>query len=118
MSEILKLVGARIRDVRKSRGLSQEALAEKSGFNPSYIGFVERAERNISLINLEKIAKALNVSVYQLFSYVREFEDLTENESRIKEILSLLKNRDSRDLDMAKNVLLEIFERYDNKSNK
>ncbi|PUA41048.1 transcriptional regulator [Paenibacillus elgii] len=118
MSEILKLVGSRIRDVRKSRGLSQEALAEKAGFNSSYIGFIERAERNISLVNLEKIAKALNVGVYQLFSYVREYEDLTENETRIKEILSVLKNRDQRDLDMVRNVLIEIFERYDNKSNK
>lgn len=115
MSETLKLVGARIRDIRKSKGLSQEALAELAGFNSSYIGFIERAERNISILNLEKIAVALRVGVSDLFSYVREYEDLAESESRLKEILSMLKNRDSRDLNTAKNVLLEIFERYDHK---
>ncbi|WP_313638272.1 helix-turn-helix transcriptional regulator [Paenibacillus sp.] len=113
MSDIIKLVGARIRDIRKSRGLSQDALAEKAGFNPSYIGFIERAERNISMINLEKIAGALNVGVYQLFAYVKDEEDLTEEMSPTKDILSLLRERDPKDIEMARNVLIEIFGRMD-----
>ncbi|OAB33125.1 transcriptional regulator [Paenibacillus macquariensis subsp. defensor] len=114
MSEILKLVGARIRDIRKSRGLSQEALAEMAGFNQSYIGFIERAERNISMLNLEKIAEALNVGVYELFTYLKEQEGLTE-ESPVKDILSLLRERDLKDLEMARNVLTEVFNRMDGK---
>lgn len=114
MSEILKLVGARIRDIRKSKGLSQEALAEKAGFNQSYIGFIERAERNISMINLEKIAGALSVGVYELFTYLKEQEGLPE-ESPVKDILSLLRERDPKDVEMARNVLVEIFERMDRK---
>lgn len=115
MSETLKLVGTRIRDIRRANGLSQEALAEKAGFNPSYIGFIERAERNISLKNLDKIASALNVGVNQLFTYIAEQEHLTVEDSTVKEILLMLRERDPKDAEMAKNILIEIFERYDSK---
>ncbi|ALP35830.1 transcriptional regulator [Paenibacillus sp. IHB B 3084] len=113
MSEILDLVGTRIRDIRKSKGLSQEALAEKAGFNSSYIGFIERAERNISLKNLEKIAKALNVGVYQLLTYVKEDDELTEEESSVKSILTLLRTRESKDTELALKILTDIFMRID-----
>ncbi|GAA0134813.1 hypothetical protein YSY43_16530 [Paenibacillus sp. YSY-4.3] len=115
MSETLKLVGTRIRDIRKSKGLSQEALAEKAGFNASYIGFIERAERNISLKNLDKIAAALNVGIHQLFTYIEEQEHLTVEDSTIKEIISMLRERDPEDAEMAKRILIEIFERYESK---
>ncbi|MET3208121.1 UNVERIFIED_CONTAM: transcriptional regulator with XRE-family HTH domain [Paenibacillus sp. PvR008] len=113
MSEILELVGTRIRDIRKSKGLSQEALAEKAGFNSSYIGFIERAERNISLKNLEKIAKSLNVSVFQLLTYVKEDDELTEEDSSIKTILTLLRTRESKDTELALKILTDIFTRID-----
>lgn len=66
---ILERVGRRIRDLRKQAGLSQEQLGEIAGFHFSYIGGVERAEKNITLINLERIADALNVSIIELFEY-------------------------------------------------
>ncbi|MEE4577654.1 helix-turn-helix transcriptional regulator [Paenibacillus polymyxa] len=113
MSELLELVGTRIRDIRKSKGLSQEALAEQAGFNSSYIGFIERAERNISLKNLEKIAKALNVSVYQLLTYVKENDELTEEDSSIKSILTLLRTRETKDTELALKILTDIFIRID-----
>ncbi|MGG1617432.1 helix-turn-helix domain-containing protein [Paenibacillus sp. NRS-1782] len=113
MSELLDLVGTRIRDIRKSKGLSQEALAEKAGFNSSYIGFIERAERNISLKNLEKIAKALNVGVYQLLTYVKENDELAEEDSSIKTILTLLRTRESKDTELALKILTDIFARID-----
>ncbi|MBE0343926.1 XRE family transcriptional regulator [Paenibacillus sp. 28ISP30-2] len=113
MSELLDLVGTRIRDIRKSKGLSQEALAEKAGFNSSYIGFIERAERNISLKNLEKIAKALNVGVYQLLTYVKENDELTEEDSSVKSILTLLRTRESKDTELALKILTDIFARID-----
>ncbi|MDY8022798.1 helix-turn-helix transcriptional regulator [Paenibacillus polymyxa] len=113
MSELLELVGTRIRDIRKSKGLSQEALAEEAGFNSSYIGFIERAERNISLKNLEKIAKALNVGVYQLLTYVKENDELTEEDSSIKTILTLLRTRESKDTELALKILTDIFIRID-----
>lgn len=115
MPDVLKLVGARIKDLRKIRGLSQEALAEKAGFNISYIGFIERAERNVSMKNLAKIASALDVGVYELFTYLKEQEELTE-ESNLKDIISLLRERDSKDIEMVRNILNEIFRRIDGNS--
>lgn len=67
MSEIAKLVGQRIRNYRTRQGLSQEKLAELSGCHPTYIGQIERGEKNATLESIEKIADALNVSLSQLF---------------------------------------------------
>lgn len=57
----LKL-GAVIRQERKKRGLSQEQFAEISGFHRTYIGHVERGEKNITIVGLLKICKALGIS--------------------------------------------------------
>lgn len=62
-SPILKLFGQRVREERQRLGLSQEKLAERAGVHRTYIGMVERAEKNITLTNIEKIAKALEVEV-------------------------------------------------------
>jgi transcriptional regulator with XRE-family HTH domain len=66
-SELHKSFGKRIRELRNQRGLSQEKLAELSGLHRNYIGMVERAERNISLANIGKLAKVFRVSLSQLF---------------------------------------------------
>ena len=58
---ILKKFGQRVRRERKLRGLSQEDLAFEAELHRTYIGSVERGERNISLINIHRIAKALKV---------------------------------------------------------
>lgn len=54
--------GVRVRHYRKAKNLSQEGLAEACGLDRTYIGGVERGERNISLINIYKISDALGVS--------------------------------------------------------
>ena len=58
----LKKVGRTIRGARKARGISQESLALSAGLDRSYVGGVERGERNISILNIKKIADALDVS--------------------------------------------------------
>jgi transcriptional regulator with XRE-family HTH domain len=65
-AEIKRRFGKNVRQARRSTGLSQEALALKSNLNRTYIGSVERGERNISLINIHRIAKALGVEAKDL----------------------------------------------------
>lgn len=62
-TDVLIKFGERVRDLRKERGLSQEQLAFKADLHRTYIGMIERAEKNITLINIEKIANALEVSL-------------------------------------------------------
>ncbi|MDD2871345.1 MAG: helix-turn-helix transcriptional regulator [Candidatus Gracilibacteria bacterium] len=59
--------GNKIRDLRKNLGISQEKLASLSGLHRTYIGNVERGEKNLSLENIEKIAKSLEVDIKDLF---------------------------------------------------
>lgn len=61
--ELLQRIGERIRLLRTEAGLSQEKLSFEANLDRTYIGSVERGERNIAIINLNKIAKALNVSI-------------------------------------------------------
>lgn len=64
--EILKRFAKRVYELRKKNGWSQEELGERSGLHRTYIGSIERSERNVSLINIDRIAKALNVPVEYL----------------------------------------------------
>ena len=66
--DICKIFGDRVRELRVAQGLSQEVLAQKAGLHRTYIGSIERGERNISLSNMYKIALALNLSLYELVS--------------------------------------------------
>ena len=68
-SEILLKLGKHICSIRKEKGMSQEALASKCELHRTYIGMVERGERNISLINIYKISKGLEVPIYELFRF-------------------------------------------------
>jgi transcriptional regulator with XRE-family HTH domain len=70
--KLLSTLGIRIRAFRKEMGLSQEGLANEAGLDRSYIGGVERGERNISFITLCKIAKALKVDVASLTKRIQE----------------------------------------------
>lgn len=67
MKTTLKTFGARVRELRKESNISQEKLAELASLHRTYIGAVERGERNLSLFNIVKIAKALGISVTELF---------------------------------------------------
>ena len=65
-SKLLKQFGNKVKKLRQAKCWSQEELARRAGLHRTYIGSIERSERNISLINIEKIAKALNVSITKL----------------------------------------------------
>jgi len=64
--KLLKAFGARIRELRTARGLSQEQLAELTGFHRTYIGMVERGERNLSLSNVGVFADTFGINASEL----------------------------------------------------
>ncbi len=65
--EILIRFGKTIQNIRKDRNMSQEQLAEKADLHRTYIGMIERAEKNITLKNIHKLATALGVTIKDLF---------------------------------------------------
>lgn len=67
--EILIKFGNKVREERAKLGLSQEELAARAGVHRTYIGMIERAEKNITLENIEKIAKALKISLTDFFEH-------------------------------------------------
>lgn len=74
-----KQVGQRIRNYRTNSGLSQEKLAELSGCHPTYIGQVERGEKNATLDSIERIASALQVPLSQLFEKLDASQEATSS---------------------------------------
>ena len=65
--EILIKFGKKVREERARLGLSQEELASRTGVHRTYIGMIERAEKNITLENIEKVSKALKISISDFF---------------------------------------------------
>jgi transcriptional regulator with XRE-family HTH domain len=65
--DVKVLIGLRIKEIRTKQNLSQEDLALITGIDRTYMNSVERGKRNVSIINLEKIASGLNQSLYEFF---------------------------------------------------
>lgn len=108
---VLNSVGRRIRDLRQQKKLSQEELGEISGFHFSYIGGVERAEKNISLLNLQKIADGLEVPLHELFLYSRHLRfKKTEKDNLINEIIHKLSDMSTSDLMKIQVLIDQLFE--------
>lgn len=68
---ITEKIGVRIRELRKETGLSQEKFASKIGMDRTYFASVELGKRNISIVNLEKIAQGLDVSLCKMFEGIK-----------------------------------------------
>ena len=97
MSEIAKTVGQRIRSYRLQLGFSQEKVAELSGCHPTYIGQVERGEKNATLESIEKIAAAIEVPLSKLFDKIGSTpDDSTDIPAKCYELL-LTKNKSEQE---------------------
>ena len=97
MSEIAKTVGQRIRSYRLQLGFSQEKVAELSGCHPTYIGQVERGEKNATLESIEKIAAAIEVPLSKLFDKIGcTPDDSTDIPAECYELL-LTKNKSEQE---------------------
>jgi transcriptional regulator with XRE-family HTH domain len=66
-TSLLKKFGERIREARMKMGMSQELLAKKSGLHRTYIGMIERAEKNVTLQNISRILKAMRMRLSDFF---------------------------------------------------
>ena len=90
MKDIKSLLGKRIRDLRKQRGLSQEELGWKSELHFTYIGAVERGEKNCTVTTLEKIAKGLEISIKDFFDSPFRETDINKLKKEMSNKVNLL----------------------------
>lgn len=105
MSELAKNIGERIRTLRKERGMSQEELAFKASSHASYIGQLERGEKNITLESLENIIHALNISFEELFKFMLPQNSESRDYSVLASILNCLYTRSVEDHKAAYDVI-------------
>ena len=110
MSDIAKTVGKRLRSYRTGQGLSQEKLAERAGLHPTYIGQVERGEKNLTIESLEKITSALDVSMASVFEKIEERGDAGNYCLQAYELLS---RKNSADRERLFRILSDIEEYAD-----
>jgi transcriptional regulator with XRE-family HTH domain len=102
------LIGARIREIRKAQGLTQEDVAEKAGMDFTSIGAVERGARNSSLKSLFRIAEALNVSLEELVRLPQDSILLDKNKKMtMLRLEALIKDMEAEEL----KFILEIIEK-------
>lgn len=98
-------VGNRIRELRKAKGWTQEQLAEAASLHYSYIGGVERGDRNISLETLEKIIAAFDVPAAELF----RFEDESEHRKALDEHMTLISSKSAEEIAALTRISMEVF---------
>ena len=111
MSNITKILGQRIRNFRTNKGLSQEKLAELCGCHPTYIGQIERGEKNATIESIEKISCALGVSLSTLMEKLGGEDDTSQSISL--ECYEFLSTKTNKEQEQLYRLLLEI-DRYKN----
>ena len=106
MDNIRQWVGDRIRDVRSKAGLTQFQLAERAGLNLSWLGQIERGQRTSTIITVDKICRALNISVGEFFSESKK-SSIQEDDFFMGELRELLKGQSKKD----KKFIIEVVRR-------
>jgi transcriptional regulator with XRE-family HTH domain len=71
--DIRERFGFAVKDRREALGLTQEEFAERAGIHRTYLSDIERGTRNLSLLNIERVAAALSLKISELFSHVERF---------------------------------------------
>jgi len=104
----LKQFGKQVRLLRKSQELSQEDLAEKAGLHSTYIGGIERGERNLSLKSIDKIAKALRTDIREFFLPQLEKRVSEDVNNIISDIFRVLIKKEVADLRLIRSIIKDI----------
>ncbi|XID91965.1 helix-turn-helix domain-containing protein [Paenibacillaceae bacterium WGS1546] len=102
------IIGERIRHYRTMKNLTQDELAERTGSTGSYIGRIERGERNFNLSTVEKICDELNISVFTLFAH-EDTPDLLRDHPWLQKSIALLLEQSERNQQKAFRILQEMF---------
>ena len=96
MSEIVKIVGERIRMYRTRKNLSQDALGDIAGLHGKYIGQLERGEKNATLVSIEKVARALELPLEKLFENIVLGETYNANLQECYNLIAPLPDKEQR----------------------
>lgn len=116
---LLALVGARIKELRNQKKMSQVQLAERAESQDTYIGEIERGSRNISLKMLAKIADALEVSVVELLDFRGIKEDEMPQKQQVVEIVKAkLETRSLEDVRLVQRMISDMLQTIDNQYNR
>ncbi|MCL1806778.1 MAG: helix-turn-helix domain-containing protein [Oscillospiraceae bacterium] len=106
MSDIAKTIGERLRTYRNRTGMKQEELAERAGVHPTYIGQLERGEKNATLESIEKVARALDLPFEVLFEAIIEGETANVVARECYELMTAQPEKEQRAiLDLLKKVI-------------
>jgi transcriptional regulator with XRE-family HTH domain len=111
LSLLVNLIGEKIRNLRKIKGITQEELGERAQLQHSYIGVVERGDRNISLETLEKIMTALDLtpSDWLHFGELEVKNEKLEKDKLLEIHKSLLKNRNLEEIKLIHRITIDIL---------
>jgi transcriptional regulator with XRE-family HTH domain len=113
VDEIFKDIGKKIRHIRLKQNLTQEELGEKANLHYSYIGQMERGDKVPSLKTLNKIAKALNVSLDYVLEGTKNCEESYAADDSISELIHLLKSRPPKQMEMLISIFKTIIAEFD-----
>lgn len=109
MDSLVESVGVHIRVLRKSKKLSQEELAFKANVHPTYIGQIERGEKNLTISSLYQITNALEINLAEFFSVIEPDYSSTEN-LPYRLIIKLLQDVDISEQRQLYEILKQIVE--------
>ena len=114
MSDFLKSVGNEIRKIRTEQRLTLEELAEKTDLNLSYLGKIERGEKNVTLLTLEKIIKTLNISPSILFDFTINNQNDTHSLNNLLERHKrVLRTREVEEVETIHRIIVDIISLID-----
>ncbi|MBN1664620.1 MAG: helix-turn-helix transcriptional regulator [Deltaproteobacteria bacterium] len=102
---VKQMIGARIGEMRRKKGMTQEELSGKMGIGPKYLSSIERGKENPTLSTLINLADSLGVDLAEIFMFI-EIEDVTKRKSLINKLLN---EADGEQLKLAVKVLSAIM---------
>ncbi|WP_223593631.1 helix-turn-helix domain-containing protein [Neobacillus bataviensis] len=114
MSNLSKIIGDLVKQLRKSQDLNQEELAERAGLHFTYIGQIERGERNFSVETLNKVTEALGLSLKEFFNVFPE-EELNELLMNRKTTFNRLRNLESEEEEAILKIINEMVDLLERK---